>query len=140
LKGFLRCPVYNTSLTAYACQCHNKELHLYYLCCKNRYKQRHRIKDVHDRREEILSIISFSVQTVNLYKRLLEKIFEKEDLNRKDEIQRMKKDIEMADTRRSKLRDLILDGAISSLPSRNTYKFCSKLPRFYKRLKIKKRL
>jgi hypothetical protein len=40
LKGFLRCPVHNTSLTAYVCQSHNKELHHYYLCCKNRCKQR----------------------------------------------------------------------------------------------------
>ena len=74
--------------------------------------QRHRIKDVHDSIEEILSTISFSAQTVNLYKRLLEKIFEKEDLNRRDEIQRVKKDIEKAEARRSNLQDLILDGTI----------------------------
>jgi len=52
------------------------------------------------------------VQTVNLYKRLLEKIFEKENLNRKDEIQRVKKIL-----RRQKLvsqsPDLILDGTIT---------------------------
>ena len=113
LKGFLRCPVHNRSLTAYACQSHNKELHHYYFCGINRCKQRHRIKDVHESVEEILSTISFSAQTVNLYKRLLEKIFEKEDLNRRDEIQRVKKDIEKAEARRSNLQDLILDGTIS---------------------------
>jgi len=53
------------------------------------------------------------VQTVNLYKRLLEKIFEKENLNRKDEIQRVKKDIEKAEARKSNLQDLILDGTIT---------------------------
>ena len=113
LKGFLKCPVHNTSLTAYACQSHNKELHHYYLCCKNRCKQRHRIKDVHDSIEEILSTISFSAQTVTLYKKLLEKIFEKEDLNRRDEIQKVKKDIEKAEARKSNLQDLILDGTIT---------------------------
>jgi hypothetical protein len=75
LKGFLRCPVHNRSLTAYACQSHNKELHHYYFCGINRCKQRHRIKDVRESVEEILSTISFSAQTVNLYSRLLEKIF-----------------------------------------------------------------
>ena len=217
LKGFLRCPVHNNSLTAYACQSRNKELHHYYFCGINKCKQRHRIKDVHESVEEILSTISFSAQTVNLYKRLLEKIFEKEDLNRRDEIQRVKKDIEKAEARRSNLQDLILDGTITpqdyqdmkgkvykdlvlfksklrglidqpspyktyiskTIPmlenltvyykqadgqttrkilrcifreklvlkkeelqpplSRNPYKFCSRLPRFYKGLKIKKR-
>lgn len=81
LNTFVWIIIDSTSLTAYACQSHNKELHHYYLCCKNRCKQRHRIKDVHDSIEEILSTISFSAQTVNRYKRLLEKIFEKEDLN-----------------------------------------------------------
>ncbi len=218
LKGFLRCPVHNRTLTAYACQSHSKELHHYYFCGINRCKQRHRIKDVHYSIEEILSTISFSAQTVNLYKRLLEKIFEKEDLNRRDEIQRVKKDIEKAEAPRSNLQDLILDGTITPQdyqdmkgkvdkdlvlfksklnglqdqpspyktyisktvpilenltgyyksadgqtkkkilgasfsknsflkkgelqppPSRNPYKFCSRLVRFYKGLKIKKRL
>jgi hypothetical protein len=48
LKGFLKCPVHNTSLTAYACKSQNKELHHYYLCCKGRCKQRHCIKDGHE--------------------------------------------------------------------------------------------
>jgi site-specific DNA recombinase len=113
LKGFLKCPVHNTSLTAYACRSHNKALHHYYLCCKSKCKQRHRIKDVHDSIEEILSTISFSAQTVNLYRKMLEKIFEKEDLNRKDEIQIVNKDIEKAEARRSNLQDLILDGTIT---------------------------
>ena len=43
----------------------------------------------------------------------MEKIFEKEDLNRRDEIQRVKKDIEKAEARRSNLQDLILDGTIT---------------------------
>ena len=113
LKGFLKCPVHNTSLTAYACQSHNKELHHYYLCCRSKCEQRHRIKDVHDSIEEILSTIFFSAQTVNLYKKLLERIFEKEDLNRRDEIQRVKKEVDKAEARRSNLQDLILDGTIT---------------------------
>jgi hypothetical protein len=67
----------------------------------------------------VLSTISFSAQTVNLYKKLLEKIFEKEDLNRRYEIQRVKKEIEKADSRRSNLQDLILDGSISPRKSCN---------------------
>ena len=113
LKGFLKCPVHNTSLTAYACRSHNIALYHYYLCCKSKCKQRHRIKDVHDRIEEILSTISFSAQTVNQYRKMSEKIFEKEDLNRKDEIQIVNKDIEKAEARRSNLQDLILDGTIT---------------------------
>ena len=61
----------------------------------------------------MVTTISFSAQTVNLYKKLLEKIFEKEDLNRRDEIQRGKKDIEKAEARRYNLQDLIPDGTIS---------------------------
>ncbi len=114
LKGFLKCPVHNRSLTAYACQSHNKELHHYYFCGINRCKQRHRIKDVHDAIEEILSTISFTAQTVNLYKRVLEKLFEKEDLYRRDEIQRIKKEIEKLEGRKSNLQSLILDGKITA--------------------------
>jgi hypothetical protein len=43
----------------------------------------------------------------------LKKIFEKEGLNRRDEIQRVKKDIEKAEARRSNLQDLILDCTIT---------------------------
>jgi site-specific DNA recombinase len=43
----------------------------------------------------------------------LEKIFEKEGLNRKDEIQSLRKDIEKAEARKSKLQNLILDATVT---------------------------
>ena len=114
LKGFLKCPEHGLSLTAYGAKSRNKQIHHYYLCCKDRCKQRHKIKDVHDGIEELLSNISLSAQTVILYKRILEKIFNREDHIRKDEIEKVKKEIERIETRKNTLQDRLLDDDITS--------------------------
>ena len=113
LKGLLECPVHNRSLTAYGARSKTGKLHHYYLCCKDKCKQRHKIKDVHESVEEILSKISFSAQIVNLYKKTLEKLFEKEDYNRRDKIQRTQKELERLETRKSNLQDNLLDNVIT---------------------------
>ena len=51
---------------------------------------------------------------MTLYKKILEKIFEKEDYIRKDEIQKIKNQLENLLVRKSKLQDILLDGKISS--------------------------
>lgn len=114
LKGLLKCPEHNKSLTAYACRSHTGKLHHYYLCCKDRCSQRHRIQDVHESIEDILSEISCSAQIVNLYRKTLEKLFEKDDYQRKDAIQRTKKEIEMLETRKSNLQNDLMDRTITS--------------------------
>ena len=84
LKGFLECPIHNRVLTAYGARSKTGKIHHYYLCSVDKCKQRHKIKDVHESLEDILSKISFSAQIVNLYKKTLEKLFENDDYNRKD--------------------------------------------------------
>lgn len=113
LKGFLTCPVHGTSLTAYACMSHTKQLHHYYLCAQDRCKQRHRIKDVHDSIEEMLLKISLSAHTVNLYKTILQNIFDRDDHIRKDEMIKSKNEIEKIQNRMITLQDQFLDGHIS---------------------------
>lgn len=113
LKGLLICPEHNRSLTAYACRSHTGRLHHYYLCCKDKCKHRYRIQDVHESIEDILSTISFSAQIVNLYRKTLEKLFEKDDYQRKDEIQRTKKELEKLELRKSNLQNDLMDRAIT---------------------------
>ncbi len=112
LKGFLKCPIHGTSLTAYGARGRNQKIHHYYLCCKCDKSQRHRISNVHQNIEVILSLIQMSAQIVSLYKRILEKIFDKEDLNRKDEIVKSKSEIERKEQRKIILQDNYLDGKI----------------------------
>ncbi len=112
LKGFLKCPVHNVSLSAYGAKSRNKEIHHYYLCVKDRCKQRHRINDVHESIEGVLSQISFTAQSINLYRKVLEKVFNKEDHVRKDEIQRIKKELEKLQDRKSNLQNMLMDGKI----------------------------
>jgi len=101
LKGFLKCPEHNKSLAAYACRSHTGELHHYYLCCKDKCKHRYWIQDVNESIEDILSTISISAQIVNLYKKTLEKLFEKDNFNRRDEIQKTRKELERLELRKS---------------------------------------
>ncbi|MCX6328939.1 MAG: recombinase family protein [Bacteroidia bacterium] len=114
LKGLLKCPEHHRSLTAYACRSHTGKLHHYYLCCKDRCTQRHRIQDVHESIEDILSDISCSAQIVNLYKKTLEKLFEKDDYQRKDEIQKTRKELERLELRKSNLQNDLMDRVITS--------------------------
>jgi hypothetical protein len=113
LKGLLKCPEHDKSLTAYACRSHTRKLHHYYLCCKDRCKHRYRIQDVHESIEDILSTISFSAQIVSFYKKTLEKIFEKDDYQRKDEIQKTKKELEKLELRKSNLQNDLMDRTIT---------------------------
>src|ERR1035437_9979243 len=114
LKGLLKCPEHDKSLTAYACRSHTGKLHHYYLCCKDRCKHRYRIQDVHESIEDILSTISFSAQIVGLYKKTLEKLFEKDDFLRRDEIQKTKKELEKLELRKSNLQNDLMDRTITS--------------------------
>ena len=114
LKGLLKCPKHDRALTAYACRSHTGKLHHYYLCCKDRCNQRHRIQDVHEGVEDILLSISTSAQIVNLYRKTLEKFFEKDDYNRRDEIQKMKKELEKLELRKSNLQNDFMDRIITS--------------------------
>ena len=114
LKGLLKCPEHDRSLTAYACRSHTGKLHHYYLCCKDRCKQRHRIQDVHESIEDILFTIACSAQIVNLYKKTLEKLFEKDDFQRRDEIQKTKKELEKLELRKLNLQNDLMDRTITS--------------------------
>lgn len=111
LKGLLKCPVHGTSLTAYGAKGRKKVFH-YYLCCKCDKSQRHPIGEVHHSIEQILSRISVSAQSLNLYKRILEKIFEKGDHQRKDQIEKLRSEIVRQEQRKSNLQDRFLDGDI----------------------------
>jgi site-specific DNA recombinase len=114
IKASGSCTEHNNSLTAYACRSHTGRLHHYYLCCKDKCNQRYRIQDVHESIEDILSTVSASAQIVNLYRKTLEKLFEKDDYNRRDEIQKMKKELEKLELRKSNLQNDLMDRTITS--------------------------
>jgi len=113
LKGFMKCPVHGTALTAYGSMGRHKVISHYYLCTKCGSEQRHRIKDVHQSVEDVLSTVQFNAQTLKLYKKVLEKVFDKEDFARRDETVKVQQKIEKMEQRKSNLQDRLLDGEIS---------------------------
>ena len=63
--------------------------------------------------EDILSNITCSAQIVGLYKKTLEKLLEKDDYQRRDEIQKTKKELERLETRKSNLQNDLMDRTIT---------------------------
>ena len=113
LKGFLTCPIHGTSLTAYACKNHMGNLYHYYICTKCKGGQRHPVNESHLSIEGILSQIQFNAQTLILYRKILEKMFDKEDVVRRDEITKTENEIDKIIKRLATLQDQFLDGNIS---------------------------
>ena len=103
-----------TSLTAYGARGGSGTIHHYYLCAKCDKKQRHRVEDVHNSIEDVLSHISVTASTIKtLYNKILEKLFDREDLSRKSDIEKLKKEIEKVEGRKSNLQKRLLDDEIT---------------------------
>jgi len=113
LKGFLMCPVHKTSLTAYASTGRKGKKYHYYLCTDCGKEQRHRLIDVHQSIEDILGGIQFSAESLKLYRKTLEKLFDREDINRKHDMEKLQKKIEQEMERKTKLQNGYLDGHIT---------------------------
>jgi hypothetical protein len=113
LKGYLMCPVHKTSLTAYGARGGSGKIHHYYICTKCDKKQRHRIDDVHTSIESVLSKLSVTASSIKLYRRILEKQFDREDLSRKSDIEKLKKEMEKVEVRKSNLQNRLLDDDIT---------------------------
>lgn len=60
-------------------------------------------------------MIQGTAQTLNLYKRVMEKIFDKEDVIRKNEISKIQKEVEVLEKRKANLQDKFLDNDITSM-------------------------
>lgn len=113
LKGFLWCPLHNRLLTAYGSGGRNKVYH-YYVCESCREKKRHRIADAHKSVEDILTTIQFNAQTLLLYKKVLEKLFNKEDLARTNEINKVKTKLEQIKQRKNNIQERYMDADIDT--------------------------
>jgi hypothetical protein len=85
----------------------------YNVCTKDKCKQRHRITDVHQSVQDILSEISISAHVVNLNKNILEKIFDREDRQRRELINRTKNDLLKIEERMNSLKEKFLDNLIN---------------------------
>ena len=55
----------------------------------------------------------FRSESLKLYRKTLEKLFDREDINRKSDIQKLKREIERATERKTKLQNGYLDGDIT---------------------------
>lgn len=114
LKGFLKCPIHGTAISAYAALGRKKELYHYYVCSKDRYVHRYPISVVHESVDGVLKKISAQAQVLTLYRKILEKMFDKEDINRKDEVQKTNVEVEKLHKRRANLQDMLLDDKITA--------------------------
>ncbi len=63
----------------------------------------------------LLFTISFSAKIVNLTRKTLEKLFEKDDFQRRNEIQKTKKELEKLELRKSNLQNDLMDRAITPM-------------------------
>jgi len=114
LKGFLRCPIHDTCLTAYGSTSRNGTVHHYYLCGRCTEVKRHRIADVHKSVEDILATIQINAQTLLLYKKVLEKLFNKEDLARRNEINKVKSKLDQMEQRKNNVQERYMDNEIDT--------------------------
>ncbi|RYF87492.1 MAG: recombinase family protein [Chitinophagaceae bacterium] len=137
LKGYLKCPVHGTSLTAYAARGRSGKLHHYYLCTKCDKHQRHRVSDVHVSVETVLGHVSVTARVVESYKKVLEKVFSKEDVVRRAELDKLEKDIEKYEARKSNIRLKFMDG---DLDGRDFFEMKSMVETELIRLRSKKEL
>lgn len=115
LKGLLKCPIHpHRSLTAYASTGRSGSKHHYYLCPKCDKTQRHRVGDVHESIEDVLSSIQFSAETIKLYHVILDKVMSREEENKTSELEKLQKEVDKIQTRLKNLLNSFLDGEISS--------------------------
>jgi site-specific DNA recombinase len=115
LKGFLMCPVHKTSLTAYGCRSRSQRIHHYYICNKCKESdQRHRISEVHREVEILLSQVELNAQILKMYRRTLEKVLDREDINRRVEMEKLNKEIDKCETRKQNLQIKFMDEEITS--------------------------
>ncbi len=63
--------------------------------------------------EDILEMIQLSAQSLNLYRKILEKIFDREDFQRKVEIEKLQKEVAKFKSRKSTLQERFLDKDIT---------------------------
>ena len=70
---------------------------------------------VHGKIEEISTIITFCSQIINLFKKTLGQLFNKDDYLRKDEIQKARKKLEKLELLKANLQDDFLDHVIASM-------------------------
>jgi site-specific DNA recombinase len=114
LRGLMKCPIHGLSLTSYAPKGRKGELYHYYLCPVDRCRQRHRVADVHKSIEDILSTISVQAQTLTLYTKILEKLFEKEDTTRQDDIHKAGLELEKLRARKENALNMFVDGKLTA--------------------------
>ncbi len=112
LKGFLRCPIHNRTLSAYGSK-GRCEIYHYYVCTKNRCP-RYPIQWAHDQIERILDQIQFSAKTVNHYKKILAKKFDSMDLDRKRKQRELERELETLKGRKTYLQNEYLEGKITA--------------------------
>lgn len=110
LKGFLRCPTHDRTLSAYGSKGRNDIYH-YYVCTKN-CCPRYPIQWAHDQIEKILEKIEFSAKTVTQYRKVLAKKFESMDSERKCKQKDLERELETLKGRKTFLQNEYLEGKI----------------------------
>jgi hypothetical protein len=112
LKGFLRCPIHDRSLSAYGSKGRNDIYH-YYVCTKNGCP-RYPIEWVHDQIERLLEKIEFSAKTVTQYRKVLAKKFDSMDSDRKRKQKDLERELETLKGRKTFLQNEYLEGKIAA--------------------------
>ena len=116
-KRFL-CPIHQRTLTGSNSKSRSGAIHPYYCCtkiskvsnCGNRYK----VSDLENNVIGVLNTIQFSANVVKSYRKVLQSIFNKEEVNRAKAIKELEESVQNNQNRLYNLQNQYLDGKIPS--------------------------
>ncbi|MFC0263829.1 recombinase family protein [Fontibacter flavus] len=115
MKGFIKCSKHGRTITAYKARGGNgQRLHYHYYICTKKNCFRHRVEEVHDKVEKLLSKISLTAAMVLVYKSALQTIMERDFSGQKSKINKLKTEQEKLIQRKIILQDSFIDGKIDS--------------------------
>jgi site-specific DNA recombinase len=113
LKGFLKCPIHNRTLSAYGSK-GRKNIYHYYICTYPRGKcQRYPIDWTHDFIVSILGGISSSVKNIGKHRRVFEKLILNESQLKTNSITRIERELISQRNQLTHLRDEFLNRNIN---------------------------
>lgn len=113
LRQFIICPKCGRGLTASGSTGRSGNKHHYYHCMNNTCKVRHKLSDVHEDFNGYLATIKVGQNTLDLYSKILEDVFKKEDGVRLQELKKLRAQADMVNNRLKKVQDSYYDGITS---------------------------
>ena len=113
LKPFMKCHIHpHRSLTAAPSKGRKGNLYHYYFCPICKRTERHPVEKVHQQVEDVLKSIQISAETVKLYQKVLESIFDRESGAKVQEMSKNQADMLKLEQRNQNIQNMVMDGKL----------------------------